>query len=279
MAIEQSNPLAKHFRQPGIYLNLPSAGKFYPAGALDMPESGQIPVYPMTVKDEIVLKTPDALMNGEGTVNTIQSCVPNIKNAWKVPACDLDSILISIRIASYGEELTLTSKCEHCNESNEHVIDLKVLLDSMSPPVFDELEVSHIVVKYKPQSYETINNTNLANFQTQSLLGTIMRSDLDDAEKTKRFNKLIPEITNLNVSVIADSIESITIKEDDTVVTSKKHITEFLNNCDKKLYDHLKAHVDQLAQHNKIKPFDVDCGECNKSYKTNLNFEFSDFFG
>lgn len=277
MVNEPNNPLAKHFRQPAIYLELPSKGKHWPAGSIDLPESGQIPVYPMTVKDEITIKTPDALLNGEGTVNVITSCLPNIKNAWKIPACDLDAILVALRIASYGDELTLTSQCKHCNETNEHAIDLRVLMDTMTEPVFDSIQADDLIIHFKPQLFETVNNSNLANFKTQSLLQTIMASDLSEEEKTKRFNELLPQVTDLNVSVIVDSIESITI--DETNVTNKKHILDFLNNCDRKVYETIKAHVEHLATQNKIKPFDVGCPECEKQYETTMSFEFSNFFG
>lgn len=277
MVNEPNNPLAKHFRQPAIYLELPSKGKYWSTGSIDLPDSGQIPVYPMTVKDEITIKTPDALLNGEGTVNVITSCLPNIKNAWKIPVCDLDAILVALRIASYGDELTLTSQCKHCNETNEHAIDLRVLMDSMTEPVFDHIETDNLSIQFKPQLFETINNSNLANFKTQSLLQTIAASDLNEEEKTKRFNELLPEVTNLNVSVIADSIEHITIEE--TSVSNKKHILDFLNNCDRKVYATIKSHVEHLATQNKVKPFDVECAGCEKQYETTMSFEFSNFFG
>ena len=41
------NPLAKHFRQPKIFIQLPAGGKWWPAGSIDMPENGGI----CTVKD------------------------------------------------------------------------------------------------------------------------------------------------------------------------------------------------------------------------------------
>ena len=53
-----SNPLFKHFRQPAIYLKLPSEGQVYPDGTIDYPVTKEIPVYPMTVKDELTLSTP-----------------------------------------------------------------------------------------------------------------------------------------------------------------------------------------------------------------------------
>ena len=58
------NPLMKHFRQPKLYIDLPSKGLFYPQGTLELTEDGKVAVYAMTAKDEIMIKTPDALLNG-----------------------------------------------------------------------------------------------------------------------------------------------------------------------------------------------------------------------
>ena len=85
-----ANPLKQFFRQPVIYARLPSKGKFYPPGTLDMPANNELPVLPMTAIDEITYRTPDALYNGQATVDVIQSCLPNIKNAWVIPAMDMD---------------------------------------------------------------------------------------------------------------------------------------------------------------------------------------------
>ena len=48
------NPLANHFRQPAIHLRLPSGGNNWPTDSLDMPETGELPVYPMTARDELM---------------------------------------------------------------------------------------------------------------------------------------------------------------------------------------------------------------------------------
>ena len=108
MSTLSNNPLAKHFRQPVLYLKLPSGGKWYPEGSLDLPVTGEIPVFAMTARDEITFKTPDALMNGSSTVQVIESCCPSIKDAWKMPAVDLDPVLIALRLATYGKELEFT---------------------------------------------------------------------------------------------------------------------------------------------------------------------------
>jgi hypothetical protein len=47
------NPLANYFRQPKIFVALPSKGLFYPEGALDVSETGEYAVYAMTYKNEL----------------------------------------------------------------------------------------------------------------------------------------------------------------------------------------------------------------------------------
>ena len=100
-----TNPLRTYFRHPAIYVKLPSGGKFWPEGALDMPPTGEVGIMPMTAKDELTLKVPDALLNGQAVVDIIHSCVPSVKNAWECPTLDFEVLLAGIRIASFGEKM------------------------------------------------------------------------------------------------------------------------------------------------------------------------------
>ena len=105
---ENTNPLQKYYRQPAIYIKLPSAGRYYDANTYTPTETGEIPVLPMTAKDELSFKTPDALINGQATVDVIKSCVPNLLDPWKMVNYDTDTILLAIRIATYGETMDIS---------------------------------------------------------------------------------------------------------------------------------------------------------------------------
>ena len=100
------NPLSNWFRQPKIYVKLPSQGRFYPPNTLDVSSNDEYPVFAMTAKDELMFKTPDALLSGQSTVEIIKSCIPAIKEPWQMPSIDVDFALIAIRIATYGENIT-----------------------------------------------------------------------------------------------------------------------------------------------------------------------------
>jgi hypothetical protein len=278
MANPANNPLFKHFRQPAIYLKLPGQGRFWPDDALDMPPTGEIPVYPMTVKDEITIKTPDALMNGVGVIDTIQSCCPNIKNAWKIPATDLDAILIAIRLASYGAEMDIASNCPECKEENSNVIDLCVLLDNIKIPNYIPITIEGLTFNFKPQAFETMNNTNIMLFEQRKLLDTITNSELSDEEKTKQFNLIFPKLTEMNVLSLVYCIESI-VTEDGKEVSEFKFIKEFIENCDRNVYAEIKSKIDEFIQSTKPDALTIECSECKNTYSSELNFDNANFFG
>lgn len=279
MANPANNPLFKHFRQPAVYLKLPSGGKFYPDNAIDFPVTGEIPIYPMTVKDELTLRTPDALMNGQGMVDVIASCCPNIKDPWKMPAIDVDAIFIAIRLASYGFAMDIETSCPHCKEENEHSIDLRTLLSNLqiadySRPTFSE----GLKFQFKPQQYVDINKINIINYEEQRLIDSVLNNEsLSDEEKQKRFKESFEKLKKLNIDAITVCIDSITT-DDGISVTDKKQIDEFLENCSREVYKDIKERIQALIDENKIAPLQLTCGSCQKTYSNKLEFDQANFF-
>ena len=280
MANPANNPLFKHFRQPSIYLKLPSGGKYWDDDAIDLPATGEIPIYPMTVKDEITLKTPDALMNGEGMASVIKSCCPNIKDPWGIPLCDLDPILISMRLASYGNEMEIRSSCPKCNETNENILELSALLDQYKMPEYGSVTVNNgkLTITFKPQFFRTLNNSNMALYEQRKLLSVVQSSDLSEEEKSKEFDRILPKLTEMNVENIINSIESIETS-DGVTVKETKFLREFIDNCDRQIYDAIKNKIEEESINNRVEPVQITCSECEETYKTTLNFENSNFFG
>ncbi len=275
-----SNPLFKHFRQPQIYLRLPSQGRWYEPGSLDMPVTGELPVYAMTAKDELTLKTPDALLNGQATVDVIQSCLPNIKDAWKVPSVDLDAILIAIRQATYGPRLELMSLCPHCQTKNEHDINLQSVADQIVLQDFEStIKIKGLEIFLKPQNYKDFNKTSLENFEQQRVLNVVNDTTLSDEEKLTKFNLLFKKLLELTVSTVSKSVGAIKT-EDGTLVEDTAMIDEFFVNCDKEIWNSVKQRLEQMGDQNPLKNIPLVCEneECLKPYTTPLLFETSSFF-
>lgn len=276
----QNNPLSKHFRQPQLYIQLPSGGNHYPPGALEMPVTKEIPVYPMTARDELIFITPDALLNGQSTVDVIQSCCPNIKNAWQMPTTDLDTVLIAIRQATYGNSMDFTSVCPHCNSQNENSVDLSILSGQVKSADFSKpLEYKDLTFFFKPADYKSFNDASKENFDQQRLLQLSANTELDDETKTAQFQVLFKKLMEFTVVQMTNSITA--IKSEGTTVTDRGHIEDFFRNCDKETWKAVKEYLEALNAESRMPELNLVCENetCNKEYKTPLLFETSSFFG
>lgn len=278
-----SNPLKKYFRQPKLYLTLPSKGKFYPEGVLEVSETGEYPVYSMTAKDELSFKTPDALVNGQSTVDVIQSCVPAIKDAWKMPSLDLDAVLIAIRAATYGDMMTITTRVPVINEEREFQADLNMLLEQLFRVDFDDtIYVDELTIKIRPLTYKEFTQNALKTFEEQRVFAIVNDTDMSEQEKLTRFNQSFKTLTELTVGMIISSIVSIQVGEE--VVTNHIQIKEFIENADKKFYKKVTEHIEQEKGKFGIKPLSVksDAEDVEKgapeTYEVPITFDQSNFF-
>ena len=251
------NPLAKHFRQPKLYIQFPSKGNFYPDGSLEETETGDYPIFAMTAKDELTMKTPDALLNGQATVSVIQSCVPNIKNAWHLPSIDVDAILIAIRIATYGEKMDLTFNIKEIDEERTFEVDLRSVLDQLtSEPYENIIDTDTVRFEVSPLSYKYFTQIAMKSFEEQRLFAAVNDDSLTDEEKLSKFNESFSRITDLNIFNVTKSVIAVQFPGEDTV-THAGHIVEFFNNTDKSIYSTVIEHLDRERDKFTVKPFKV----------------------
>jgi hypothetical protein len=272
-----TNPLSQYFRQPSIYIKLPSQGQNYPAGTISMPANGELPVYPMTAIDEITYRTPDALFNGQATVNVIQSCLPNIKDAWAVPSIDLDTILIAIRIASYGHDMDFATSCPACNDTSERTIDLRTMLDALrSPDYASHITHGDLEIYFRPLSYKNLNDNSQLQFEQQKLLQVIPDSAVSDADKMTALTRAFKQLTEITVRSLSISITM--IKTPQALVSEQPFIEEFLKNCDRELFNQIRDHVLQLREQSELQPLKLQCTACNNKYEQALTLDMASFF-
>ena len=274
---QSSNPLKQFFRQPAIHLRLPSQGEFWPADSLNYPTTKELPVYPMTAIDEITYRTPDTLYNGQAVINVIQSCIPDIRNAWQMPVVDLNSVLVAIRIASYGHSMEIMSTCPECNTDSEYSLDLRTVLDKLKSGDFHQ-EIKHgdLSIAFRPMTYENQNTSNQNQFEQQKRIQVVQTSDLSDAEKIAELNTSLKTITELTMEALKWSIAS--IRTPHALVTEPEHIHEFINNCDRSLFNTIKNHIVSLRQDSEIQPLEMECAACHHKYSQQLTMDQASFF-
>ena len=281
---ENTNPLNKYFRQPAIYVSLPS-GTDYPPEVVTTPQTGELGIMPMTAKDEIRFKTPDALMNGQGVVDVIESCVPDIKDAWQIKSYDLDTILIAIRIATYGETMEINFNVPGANENVSHTINLPSILDQIKNTKVDtEFTLKDgLKIKMRPLTYKDMTSTSLQTFQQQKMYSAVQDSELPDEDKAKRFNDAFKQLTELNASILLKNISAV-VMTDGTEITDPAHIKEFVENANAVLVKEIEDKVADLRGQGAVKPLRLKASEeqikkgAPATYEVPVTFDTANFF-
>jgi len=279
------NPLAGFMRQPKIYIKLPSGGEFWPAGSLERTENGEYPVYSMTAKDELMLKVPDALMNGQAVVSVIEHCIPSIKNAWQVPNIDLDVILIAIRIATYGDTMTVPVNLSDGQEF-EYNLNLNMLMDTLMGQIKWETAIPvspDLTVHVRPINYKQMTESALKTFETQRMFDAVNNQTASDAEKAKVFNESFEKLNQITIGIVNNSVFAIESSAGTT--DNPKHIQEFMENTDKEIFDTVRKQIETQRENNSIKPLKItttdqmrEAGVTTDELEIPLVFDASYFF-
>lgn len=282
-----SNPLSTYFRRPAIYVKLPSQGRWYPPGCIELNDQGEVAIMPMTAKDEMTIRTPDALMNGQATVDVFKSCIPAIKDPWHVPSMDTDALLVGIRIATYGESMELQTAVPKTTEINTVQVNLTAMLDTLSTePWNDTLVLSNgLTLKMQPMNYRGISKQNIKTYEEQRLIRTVQDSTMTEQQKLEQFNKIFANIGEISVSSISDMIAEIHIPDQEQPVTDRTYIREWVNNIESKIANEIRDHIDREKDKGTLPPVEVQTPKAliekgaPATYKTQISMDNSNFFG
>ena len=272
-----NNPLQQYFRQPKIYIKLPSSGT-YSAPDTFTADTNKLPVYGMTGMDEIIMKTPESLLSGESVVQVMKSCCPGIANPWEVTVLDTDVIFTAIRIATFGSEMGVTHTCPKCGTENAYDIDLTKIIDFFSNCKYDnKIVLKDIVIKTQPLTYKQSTNFALRNFGLQQQLAQADRVE-DKEEQQKIINRLFQDLAAMQNDLYWLSIESVEVGT--TVVNEREYIREWILNCDSEIFDQVKQQIEKNKEVWTTPNYDVQCEnvECKSQNKIRVDLDQSNFF-
>lgn len=271
------------FRQPSVFVSLPSQGKWWPPHAMQITNpSGELGVQSMTVKDEMALKSPDALMNGVAVVNTIQSCCPDIKDAWHIPAMDLDSILVAIRIATYGPKLEVDSIVPKVDVKKTLSIDLNQLMDSIVKKPFQDTHTlkDGTVIQIRPMNYRDVTNNNVRTYEQARLASSIEKSTVSESEKVNQIQKAFINITNMTVDALAGQLVAVKYQGQEDITDIKS----FVNSIPAVMANEIKETINSQKDIGTIPPMTIQTDQeeidqgAPATYKQNINLDYSNFF-
>jgi transposase-like protein len=233
----------------------------------------------MTARDEIILRTPDALMNGSSIVDVFQSCCSAVKDGWAVPNVDVDALLIGIRIASYGNILDISSKCPHCQNENTHGIDLGSRLQQLKCPDFDKtLSQENLVFRFRPMPYFAITKEKTVSFYQEKMFMAISNTELDETTRTNLIRQHAKDMLAASIEALTHQTEFIQLDTGEKV-NEFDFIKEFYENTDSEVIKKTQRHLTDLLDEVKPPEIMVMCESCQKNYELPIEFDYSNFFG
>lgn len=273
----QPNPLAQFYRTEEFRVKLPSRGNFYDDSVVNLDEDFEVGIMAMTANDEILLKNPDALLSGKALSTVIKSCVPDVKRPEKLLICDIDTLMIAIRRASYGDEADLGVSCPECNHENTFGLDLETLINHTESldSSYEVILPQGLTVFLRPGSYETMLKQYKVAFENVKAQRAMATTMADEDAALQILSKAFKHLTKLNFEIIKDSIIKIVFTDNEgneQEIDNKKHIAEFIQNVSKSSIDIVE---DKIGEINKVgiqKELDAKCSECGHTWKSAIEF-------
>lgn len=272
--------LTKYKRQPKLYIDLPSSGKHYDDTVIENEQYVQLPVFAMSAMDEISTKTPDALFSGQAVADVLKSCIPAIKDPWKLLKIDVDYMLAAVKIASYGDKIELQNRCTHCNNEQTIDFDLNNLIDYFDQAVIEkEFEVETLKFSLLPINYKIVTKFGLELYNIQKQL--LNAATIEDTEQREKIQQELLSVYNkATVDVLMPYINSITELHSNEQETNIETISQFLQSNDRDLLDIVVKNINDFITQTSFPEQEIQCGntECGKTYKMKYNGDYSSFF-
>ena len=273
------NPLISAYKKPAMYVSLPSGGKYYePKPKLSV--DGELAIYPMTARDELITKTPDALFNGEATIALIESCCPDIENPRQIPVNDLLVLMLAIRQASYGNNLDVDINCPKCDYMNQMSVDAGAMLASAQQLEHDNVVTlkNGFIVYAKPFNLEDRTILQIQQVKQQKMITALADESLTDEERTTKFGETFVELAELTVELIANSIVYVQQDADAERHEDKEIIREWLQSISKADYEQIRDRIEILSDSGLNTKVNATCQDCGNQWQTDIDLDIANFF-
>lgn len=270
----KNNPLKGYFRQYKAYIKLPSAGGYYNKNTLTLNESGEVGILPMTGKDEIILKNPDALLNGEALIEVISSCVPAVKNPRQLLSNDIDALITAIKAVTFDDKIESESTCPACNHTNSFKVNMNYALDNMTylDPEYVVNLPSGLSVFVKPYGFNEVVNGLRAQFEQSKITKNLLDESKSEEQKIKILGMSIKELTLITYQLLTSSVIKIVDESKNINVDNPAFIKDFLNNVEKSDIDLISETLTKINKIGIQRTFTASCEKCKHEWTTEMDF-------
>jgi hypothetical protein len=156
--------------------------------------------------------------------------------------------------------MTITATAPNTKEPVDYTVDLRQILDRYTNAKFnDTFEFNGLVCKIRPLNYKEFSQVSMQTFEEQRIFALVNNDKIDEDAKLKQFTETFNKIRDITLGMVISSVVSIQI--DDTVVTDRNHIVEFLENTDKSFFKALQDHIEKQKKEFEVPPMEVRSSE------------------
>ncbi len=275
------NPLKKYFRQPALYIRLPTLGRWYDESAMTIRGSNEIPVYGLSAIDDIMLNTPDAMLNGQALENVLKNCIPSIVDVKKLLIPDLDAIFVALKHATNNGKDDHDCRCPNCNHENSFEINCQTLLDTMSYVEDDDTVIQiddDLRIHLRPYDFEMRHTYMQKEFEEEKMLQSLMNPDLNEFAKAHLAAESVDRLSKITFDLVSRSIEKVVMVKENIIVTEHDFINEWLQSINKLQADAVILKVNELNKIGLNNKVSVKCQSCAHEWDEVLNFDPINFF-
>ena len=289
--------LKSYYRKPKAFIPIPTQGKLYELKE-DKSIMDEIGVMPMTMMNHLTANNPESLINGNVVEELIKDCTSITSiSPRKLYKCDVDAILMGIRMVSVDDTMDVTVTCPECKKENEYGINLKGMLGEMT--FHDELpyklQIDDLVLNIVPTTLESSVNTEQSFFQDaksidqiRNLMDTIGKNVNDDGEIDEGVSDKVMgyvneiysiqrNMTETTIRLYADSIQSVSTPDGD--VYDRDEIFDFVKNLSDNDHKQLKNKVKEISAIGIPKSQMFTCVQCKHEFSHRVEMNPTDFFG
>lgn len=258
--LNTNNPLLEKLRiVHGTTIALPSRGLLYPEGVLDPNVlDGEIRIHPMTIRDEILMRTPDALFSGETIQRVIGRCAPDVLQPLKLHFTDLDFIMLALRKISYGPELEINFQHD-CEDSKGHsyVVNIDERLNDCIH--LDPLLVTEQYELHLPEFNQTVHFKPL---NAEDMIA-ILQPDIEWSKEDEEREMIQMAITQ--ISAVDD-------------ITDRAHIYEWAAQIPARAMRDVRIKLEKLSRWGVTYKFGIKCRDCGQPIDADIPLNPVSFF-
>lgn len=265
------NPLTAGFKKiPGISILLPTKAILYNSEQVKetVLGSGEIHVHPMSAKDELILKSPDLLLNGEAFRIVVKRCIPEILEPLDLYQPDVNAVMIALRIVTYGEELTMRVDnffYDPGKKGSQKELDYAINLS----PILSQSKFA----KNKKEFMTVLENKQVVTMAPIRFREgiEIIQTDLDELNLENK-----EEVFEKRLKIFEATMLAMILEVDG--ITDKKKIKEWLEQMPVSMFKSISDKVDFLATLGPKLTTKIKDPITNESWEVSLPINPADFF-